>query len=230
MYNIQKGIVLILAISILSVCSCKNRSQQAPLSLFFYYDKPINGYSVSGVFHPFDATSETGQVEVSFIPIEGGSVLTFSNIGKAEIDNPNNPLKFTGKNLCDFVFSDDFTGYHDGDTLLWHYHDIQKEGFNSPILYDAEFQFYDVDFDGEDELLINDYYRGRCGNFYTVYKVTSNGFIEKQERPFTSITNLTEFYPSERRIVDYLYDDTESRYSYFLSQDGSVASTKILSE
>lgn len=97
---------------------------------------------------------------------------------------------------------------------------MQRDGYDSPLLYDAEFQFFDVDFDGKDELLINDYYQGRCGNYYTVYEISAEGLILKDGKPFDVITNLTKFYPNERKIVNYLYDDSDDLYGYIISADG----------
>ncbi len=197
------------------------------LSVTLVYDTPISGYEVSGTFYPFDAYCETGQVELQFKPLDGGPVLVFSNVGKTEEEgHPEWPQKFSGRNLDHYVFSGKFDGFHDGDTLHWHYYSTQSKWYmDSPLLYDAEFQFYDVDFDGQDEFLLNGNYKGQCGNKYIVYEIVGSSFVPKTGRPFDTITNDTRFYPSEKKIVDYLHDD--DLYSYIISADGnSVVETK----
>ena len=56
---------------------------------------------------------------------------------------------------------------------------------------DSPFFFSDIDFDGEDEFVINRYKSGsRESNAYDVYDVTSYGyFIRKTEVPFTELEN-----------------------------------------
>ena len=191
------------------------------IKVYIEYDDHIDHYSLFGKFYPFGDKSETGQIEIVFTPDNGGQSLTFSNVGLYEEGHPEWPQKFTGKNIYQYVFNDKFDSFHDGDTLHWHYHTVQPEWIDSPLLYNAEFQFYDVDFDGKDEFLVNDYSQSKYGNHYSVYEITPNGFVLKKGTPFETITNLTKFYPSERKIVDYLYDDTEALYTYIISADGN---------
>ena len=56
---------------------------------------------------------------------------------------------------------------------------------------DSPFFFSDVDFDGEEEFVINRYKSGsRDSNAYDVYDVTPYGyFIRKTEIPFTELEN-----------------------------------------
>lgn len=186
----------------------------------FVFDKPINGYSVSGSFYPFSSNSETGQVEITFTPLDRGRTLVYSNVGLAEEGHPEWPQKFTGKNIYEYVFNDKFNGYHDGDTLHWHYHTAQPEWIDSPLMYDAEFQFFDVDLYGEDEFLINDYSKCKGGNSYTVYEITPNGFVAKRGTPYKTINNQTRFLSEKRIITVYPDDDTNYYYQYRISDDG----------
>ena len=194
-------------ISSFLVLSCGLNNNNARLSVVLLYDTPVNGYKVSGAFYPFSPTSETGQVELRFVPVNGGEALVFSNVDRFEEDNPEYPMKYTDNNIYDYVFSEGFSGFQDGDSLICHYSDAKHPYFDSPLNYDAGFQFFDVDFDGEDELLINDYYRGRCGNHYTVYEITSEGFVLKNEYPFNSITNETQFYPETKQVYIRVDED-----------------------
>ena len=69
---------------------------------------------------------------------------------------------------------------------------------------DSPFFFSDVDFDGEDEFVINRYKSGsRDSNAYDVYDVTSYGyFIRKTEVPFTELENgQCEFDSANKTIT-----------------------------
>lgn len=201
----RRAIGVFLAMAIALSCVFKNNKSKTSITLI--YDEPVNGYYMSGTFYPFGPTTETGQVEFRFVPVNGGEALVFSNVDCFEDDNPEHPSKYTDKNICDYVFSEGFSGFHDGDSLICHYNDAKHPFLDSPLNYDAGFLFFDVDFDGEDELLINDYYRGRCGNHYTVYEITSEGFVLKNEYPFNSITNETQFYPETKQVYIRVDED-----------------------
>ena len=181
---------LLVIIPVLFVLSCSSKKLNELVSTVLIFDEPVSGYNVSGTFYPFNAISETGHVELTFAPVGGGKALVFSDAD----------LKFTDKSIYDYVFSEGFSGFHDGDTLICHYTDAKHPDFDSPLNYDAGFQFFDVDFDGEDELLINDFYRGKCGNHYTVYEITSDGFVLNNDYPFNFLTNETEFHPWTKEI------------------------------
>ena len=77
------------------VLSCGLNDKNTRLSVVLLYDTPVNGYKVSGAFYPFSPTSETGQVELRFVPVNGGEALVFSNVDCFEEDNPEYPSKYT---------------------------------------------------------------------------------------------------------------------------------------
>lgn len=190
----MKRTLLIVSVYALFFCGCSIPS------VMLEFDKPVSGYSVSGVFYPFDRTSEMGQVELKFVPENGGDTLVFSNVGCFEEDNPKSPSKFTGKNIYDFVHSENFSGFHSGDTIVCHYYSTRHPDFGPQLLYDAEFQFIDIDFDGQDEFLIKNYSRTSSGNHYTAYEIGPDGFVLKDDFPFNCLTNETILYPEGKRI------------------------------
>ncbi len=204
-YCLGKALSASLTLFLALTVGCQKKNTKT--SIVLVYDEPINGYNVSGRFYPFGSSTETGQVELRFAPVNGGEALVFSNVDCFEEDNPEHPMKYTDNNIYDSVFSEGFAGFHDGDSLICHYSDAKHPNFGSPLNYDAGFQFFDVDFDGEDEFLINDYYRGRCGNHYTVYEITSVGFVLKNDYPFNSITNETQFYPEKKQVYIRVDED-----------------------
>ncbi len=207
--------------------SCKNNNGKSDhaLTVHIKYDTPVNGYMVTGEFYPFDAQSETGQVELHFKAPSGGQSFIYSNVGKTENGNPETPAKFTGLNLCEYISTDENTLFHDGDTLVFHYNTEAGILENSSLYYYAEFQFFDVDFDGEDEFLVNDYYRGKGGNNYEVYEITPEGLNKKSFEPFDRITSSTDFDAKRRVITDVLRDGVfNTDYTeYEIAPDGNSA-------
>lgn len=200
-----KALSVSLALFLALTVGCQNKSTKT--SIVLIYDEPVNGYKVSGRFFPFGSSTETGQVELKFVPVNGGEALVFSNVDCFEEDNPEYPSKYTDKNIYDYVFSEGFSGFQDGDTLICHYNDAKHPYLDSPLNYDAGFLFFDVDLDGDDEFLINDFYHGRCGNHYSVYEITPGGFVLKNEYPFNSITNETQFYPETMQLYIRVDED-----------------------
>ena len=68
---------------------------------------------------------------------------------------------------------------------------------------DSPFFFSDVDFDGEDEFIINRYKSGsRESNAYDVYDVSPYGyFMQKTEVPFTELENGQCKFDSENKTI-----------------------------
>lgn len=216
------------ALLILLFCSCgsNNSKSHHPLTVHIKYDAPINGYQVAGEFFPFNAESETGQVTLRFTSLTGGQDFVYTNVGESEVGYPENPAKFTGYNIYEYIIADENTLFHDGDTLTFRYNTEPGIPKDSPLYYYAEFQFFDVDFDGVDEFLVNDYYRGRGGNNYTVYEIGSDGLELKSFPPFDIITNSTKFDAERRVITNEVHDGVfASEYTaYKIAPDGNTAS------
>ena len=215
--------VIALLIQLLLSCGSNNSKSKHPLTVHIKYDKPINGYQVDGEFYPFGPQTETGQVELRFKSLSSGQYYVYTNVGESEVGYPENPAKFTGYNICEYIFADENSRFHDGDTLTFQYNTEPGILKDSPLYYYAEFQFFDVDFDGVDEFLVNDYYRGRDCNNYTVYEIGPNGLELKSFTPFDNITNSTKFDVNRRVITDEVHDGVfVSEYTeYRISEDGN---------
>lgn len=210
---------------LLSSCGSNIGKSNHPLTVHIKYDKPINGYQVDGEFYPFGAQSETGQVELRFTSLTGGQDFVYTNVGQSEVGYPENPAKFTGFNIYEYIFADENARFHDGDSLTFHYNTDPGILEDSPLYYYAEFQFFDVDFDGVDEFLVNDYYRGRGGNNYTVYEIGPDGLELKSFTPFDIITNSTKFDAERKVIIDEVNDGVffSESTEYKIALDGDSA-------
>lgn len=206
-------------------CSNENGKSGSPLTVHIKYDTLVSGYMVEGEFYPFDTRIETGQVTLRFKSLSGGQDFVYSNVGKNEDGNPEYPSKFTGYNVFEYIFANEDARFKDGDTLVFHYNTEPGVHKGSPLYYYAEFQFFDIDFDGKEEFLVSDYNRGRGGNNYEVYEITSKGLVKKSFEPFDRISNATKFDLKRRVITNEIHDGVfYSEYTeYKISPDGDSA-------
>ena len=141
--------------------------QERAIRVYIKYNQPVCGYEVTACWMPFDAYSETGQRVMNFRSVSGGRNFQYADTGKY-----SNPM------LMDITFAKNFQGHRNGDVYYFDYVSatdaINREYYpNSPLGYYTAFQFFDADFDGEDELLVNDFGMDRQGKSYTVFDITA---------------------------------------------------------
>lgn len=168
--------------------------QDGLLNVYFKYNQIINGYEVTGRWMPFDPHSETGYLIMNFRDTINGNSFQYVNTEKYNSYDTDN-----------ITFSKDFEGYRNGDVYYFDYsfpdaNDSNEDFNNSPIGYRTPFQFLDVNFDGEKELLINDWGRYQGGNHYAVYQITTDGLLLMDYPPFNRINNSTEFNAETKQI------------------------------
>lgn len=164
------------------------------INVYFKYNQIINGYEVTGRWMPFEPHSETGYLIMNFRDTINGNSFQYVNTEKYNSYDTDN-----------ITFSKDFKGYRNGDVYYFDYsfpdaNDSNEDFNNSPIGYRTPFQFLDVNFDGEKELLINDWGRYQGGNHYAVYKITTDGLLLMDYPPFNRINNSTEFNAETKQI------------------------------
>ena len=173
------------------------------IHVYIKYNQHVCGYEVTACWMPFDANHcETGRLFMNFHPIFGGRDFQYVNTNK-----------YTNPILMDITFDKESHGHRDGDVYYFAYvyptDSVNNEDFpDSPLGYYTPFQFFDVDFDGEHELLVNNFGRSQQGNSYEVFDITSAGLCRKDYIPFSRIDNETEFFPAIRTIVLYAHDGT----------------------
>lgn len=154
--------------------------------VFIKYKQSINGYNVKAMWLPYvgkdGTTGETGQT----------TLLHFKSV-----DNEfsiNLDAKHVFDTLC----------YHyphlkDGDVLYW---DYAVKDSNEVLPKYSPFSFYDVDFDGEKELLIMDYQNGTySNNTYKVYKIHEYYAELMDEEPFDYLETSTKFDSINKTII-----------------------------
>ena len=186
-------------------------------TVYFRYKEPVEGYAVTGKSFPIDKTSETGNVILSFKALDSNEVYLYIN----SKDNV-----FTNKNIYDLVLNADFAGFNQGDVYQFSYIDPDspqniKCNYSVKVLhplgYYTPFQFLDVDFDGEKELLINDWGQYRTGNNYMTYDLADDGLVLVEGAPFDSLSNMDEIDFTHKTITKHLIDGVFEYVKFYYS-------------
>lgn len=175
--------------------------------VYIKYKQPVNGYTVKVLWMPY--TDENGYTAET-----GNAILYF--------ENEDNHFYIQTKCYRDTaVYS--HTHLEDGDVLFWNYTPKKKGEILSQY---SPFFFSDVNFDGEKELLINDYNGGSRGsNSYEVYKIHPYYADIIKEAPFANLENgQTEFDPKEETIKLHL---NFSAFEYAIHTYKKVKQEKI---
>ena len=205
-------------------------------SVYFRYDTIVNGYEVSGVFYPiyqevykndsWGGWSYESGVYMVFRNIETGNEFIFDKMGKW-ISGDDDCGYFISSNILD-IFSNSFKGFGKDDAYVFKYHNEQICSEN-PLLLDADFQFADVDFDGEDELVICNHGGGpRGSNSYDAYEVTTDGLVQKE--PYNkstcwfAITEDTRFDTINKCVICCLSESScqWGEYIYQADENGNL--------
>lgn len=173
------------------------------INIYFRYAQPIEGYKVTCRFMPPNTDSEAGNIIMYFQSQQrsfqycSGPYTAYSDFYTENlIQNQENNLK-----------------WRNGDIYVIDYisptnHNLHPDCHNSSVLgYNTPFQFFDIDFDGKKELLVNNYDNGQQGNSYSVYKITDKGLEPIHDcPPFSMLDNNTEIDTRNKRIVTYIQD------------------------
>ncbi len=166
------------------------------ISVYFRFDTIINDFEVYGILYPYYSE------QYGWSMYENGVRLFFHscNTGKeyiwTDFDETCKCFKntFMSKNVFDIVTAQDFQEFKNGDSFTFKYNAQQSEEPENPLLPNAEYQFYDIDFDGKDELLLNYYHGGPKGcSMAEIYEITDTAFVPKY---------IVDFYIDENTIID----------------------------
>lgn len=235
---------MILATSLLCCISCtpiwvreleaKNMFKDSAniISIYFRFDTIINDFEVSGILYP-NYSEEYGWsyaengVRIFFYNQETGIEYTWTD-WKKEYQCFKNT--FMSKNVQDFVLSEDFKGFHDGDYYTFHYDTSTQKNPQNPLLPNAEYQFYDIDFDGEYELLLNYYHGGaKGGSAHEIYEMTDTGLVRKEvigEEGYFALDGNTIINPENKTITSFLWCSVSECgiYGYQVRDNGDIYS------
>lgn len=150
--------------------------------VYFRFDTIVNDFEVNGVFYP------TYRQEHGWDDEENGVYLIFHSLktGKEycfttwDVTCGCFSSYFMSKNITNLVYKKHFNGFKNGDAYIFHYNTTTDTTSNNSLLPYAEYQFYDADFDGEEELIIGSYSGGpQGGTCYDIYEMTDSGLVQK---------------------------------------------------
>lgn len=193
-------------------------AEQNQVCVKLVYDKPINGYEVTANWQPFEAKGcETGYITINFRDISTGKEFQYIN-----------REKFSSYHTDLITSAEGFDGYKDGDVYHIEYVTKPSPFEESPIDYYLPFQFYDIDFDGEKELLINDYYQGQQGNYYEVFEITNLGLETKRYPPFNSVDNMMKFDNQNKIITFYTHSGAYFSCSMYFQKIATSTKQQII--
>lgn len=181
-------------LTVLSSCTCHNNWVQElesknPLkdstnyiSVYFRFDTIINDFEVSGILYPYYSEQYGWSMYENGVRLFFHSCNTNKEYIWTDFDETCQCFKntFMSKNVFDIVTAQDFQGFKNGDSFTFKYNAQQSAEPENPLLPNAEYQFYDIDFDGKDELLLNYYHGGpRGGSMSEIYEITDTALILK---------------------------------------------------
>lgn len=170
------------------------------IDVYFKYNQSVSGYDVTARWRTFGADSETGVVAMNFCNPESGAEFQYFSEKYNSFDTDN------------ITFAKDFKGHQRGDIHFFDYTSPDKpdpfkeQNDNSPIGYYTPFQFLDIDFDGEDELLVSDMYKGQAGNDYSVWDIAEDGLKSVDYIPLDRLTNIDKIDLKNKTITIVDFD------------------------
>ena len=152
--------------------------------IFIKYKQPVNGYDVTVMCFPYNYTYDKERE----IEIWGNALLYF--------ENEDSRFCIYNKSFSDSVLY--YVNEQEvRDNMILEL-DYLPKSTKEYLSHNSPFFFSDVDFDGEEELIINNW---RCGtrhcNTYDVYKITNNEVKQLTEAPFVNPTGKISNYNSD---------------------------------
>ena len=180
-------------------------------SVYFRFDTIINDFEVSGILYPqyddFHGWSgyENG-VRLFFHSLKSGKEYVWTDWNENAGCFRN---IFMSKNVHDIYFTEGFNGFK--DYYVFTYDTTPLPDPNNDLYPNAEYQFYDVDFDGDLELLINYYHGGPYScTCYEIFEMTDTALVSKEpvnnpDKTWFSLDDNTELDAVNKTITNRFY-------------------------
>ena len=199
-------------------------------SVYFRFDTIINDFQVSGIFYP------SYSKEYGWDAHENGARIFFHNLktGKEYVwtdwDDESGCFKsyFMSKNVANIVSDKKFRGHKNGDYYVFQYDTTPATYSDNNLLPYAEYQFYDADFDGTDELILGMYTGGPYGSpSYEIYEMTDSELTLKRADDgcdYFFIDTSTKFDSMNKVISNTLYGGAYAwgEYTYKVDEHGDL--------
>ena len=193
-------------------------------SVYFRFDTILNDFKVSGILYPRPAENygweahESG-VRLFFHNLKTDKEYIWTNMD--EIENEFKPY-FMSINVTNIICDKHSKAFEDGDAYIFRYDTRTYEYSNNSLLPYVEYQFYDADYDGEDELILGYYVGGPHGSpSYDIYELTDSGLVRKgvEGECCFGFDADTKFDPGNRIITNRLYEGAYAWGDYFYKVD-----------
>lgn len=198
------------------------------ISVYFRFDTVMNDFEVSGIIYPlYDkqygwSACENG-VRMFFHSLKTGKEYVWTDWDEA---CQSFKWYFMSYNIRKMVYDKNFAGFKNGESFVFEYFTTPAKYSNNTLLPYAEYQFYDADFDGEEELILG-YYAGEPRDCvcFEIYDITDTALVRKVpigDHFYFCLDANSVFDAKNRLIINYLYDGTWEwgTYTYKADENG----------
>lgn len=197
-------------------------------SVYFRFDTIINDFEVNGIFYPSYFPEYGWDAHENGVYLYFRSLKTGKEYCYTTWDNTCGCFSsyFMSINITNIVSSKPFAGYKNGDAYIFRYNTTIDTISDNSLLPYAEYQFYDADFDGEEELIIGSYVGGPHGSpCYDIYDMTDSRLVQKKaegENGYFGIDTSTKFDAVNKTITSTIYVGAYAwgEYVYKVSEEG----------
>ena len=197
-------------------------------NVYFRFDTILNDFEVSGILYPRPAENygweahESG-VRLFFHNLKTDKEYIWTNMSYEDEFKPY----FMSTNVTNIICEKHSKAFKDGDAYIFHYDTTTYDYSDNSLLPNAEYQFYDADFDGEDELILGYYIGGPHGGpSYDIYELTDSGLVRKEVEGECCfwLDADTKFDPENRIITNRLYEGAYAwgDYVYKVDDKGNI--------
>lgn len=197
-------------------------------SVYFRFDTIINDFEVNGIFYPSYFPEYGWDAHENGVYLYFRSLKTDKEYCYTTWDDTCGCFSshFMSINITNIVCDKPFDGFKNGDAYIFLYNTTIDTTSDNSLLPYAEYQFYDADFDGEDELIIGSYVGGPHGSpCYEIYDMTDSGlFIKRADDGFSSfwLDSDSEFDSENKQIRNTIYEGAYAwgEYIYNVNEEG----------
>ena len=193
---------------------CKNPLKDSAniVSVYFRFDTIVNNFEVSGILYPkyndgYGWEGYESGARLFFHSRQTDKEYIWTNMDyKEEAYKPY----FMSINVVNIICDKHFNGFKNGDAYIFRYDTTTYEySDNNSLLPYAEYQFYDADFDGEDELILGSYVGGPHGSpGFEIYDFTDSELVLKK------VTNKDDHFSFDTSTIFDLENKTITNILY----------------
>ena len=197
-------------------------------SVYFRFDTIINDFEVNGIFYPSYFPEYGWDAHENGVYLYFRSLKTGKEYCYTTWDDTCGCFSshFMSINITNIVCDKPFDGFKNGDAYIFRYNTTIDTTSDNSLLPYAEYQFYDADFDGEDELIIGSYVGGPHGSpCYDIYDMTDSRLVQKRaDDGFRSfwLDSDSEFDSKNKQIRNTIYEGAYAwgEYIYNVNEEG----------